>query len=248
MDVSVHLLPKLVDPVSMRGGVAVVIDILRATTTIAHALAANVATLIACGEIEQAQETARQQPTGSALLGGERFGERIAGFDLDNSPLKYTPDVLAGKTLVFTTTNGTRALATCSEASRVLVGAFVNRQATIDALLKDGRRVHLVCAGSDGYITAEDVLFAGSIATALYESAGGREDADDETQLALALWQATGDSPANIRRVLRDSRGGRHLIDLGFDADIDRSSECDRFRFAAEYDKVPKEIRIANVK
>jgi 2-phosphosulfolactate phosphatase len=244
MDVSVHLLPKLVDPASMRGGVAVVIDILRATTTIVHALAANVATLIACGEIEQAREIAQQQPAGSVLLGGERQGKRIAGFDLDNSPLKYTPEVLAGKTLVFTTTNGTRALATCLEASRVLAGAFVNRQATIDALLKDGRPVHLVCAGTDGYITTEDVLFAGSIASAIYQATGGREAADDETQLALALWHATGNNPAQIRQVLRASRGGRNLIDLGFDADIDRSSECDRFQFAADYDKVQKQICI----
>lgn len=245
MEVHVHLLPKLLDPASLRGGVAVVIDVLRATTTIVHALAAGVNSVVTCGEIEQAREIAGRCPSGTALLGGERHGERIPGFDLDNSPLKYTSEALSGKTLVFTTTNGTRALASCLEADRILVGAFVNRQSTIDALVLDGRPVHLVCAGTDGYITTEDVLFAGLVASALFQATGGQEAADDETQLALALWQATSGNSSLIRQVLRDSRGGRNLIDLGFDADIDRAAECDRFRIVAEYDSVRSDIRIA---
>jgi 2-phosphosulfolactate phosphatase len=250
MSIHVHLLPKLVDPASLRGGIAVVIDVLRATTTIVHALAAGVNLVIPCGEIEQAREITATTLTGTALLGGERQGQRIPGFDLDNSPLKYTSDILTGKTLVFTTTNGTRALSVCLEASRILVAAFVNRQATIDVLSAYGRPVHLVCAGTDGYITTEDVLFAGSIASALYQTAGGRETggrgtADDETQLAIALWETADRQPDAILQVLRNSRGGRNLIELGFDADIARSAECDRFDFAAEFHTAQNEIRIA---
>lgn len=235
MEVHVHLLPKLVAPDAMHGAVAVVIDILRATTTIIHALAAGVESIVPCGEVELARNLAAERPLGTTLLGGERRGERIPGFNLDNSPLKYTSEVLAGKTLVFTTTNGTRSLAHCLAASRILVAAFVNRQATIDALLRDGRPVHLVCAGTDGSITTEDVLFAGSIASALYQAQGGRDRADDETQMALALWDSVENQTSSIRQILRDSLGGRNLLDLGFDADIDRSAECDRFDFAAEF-------------
>lgn len=246
MEVHVHLLPRLLDPVSLRGGQAVVIDILRATTTIVHALAAGVTTLIACGEVDEALEIARQRAVGTTLLGGERQGQRIPGFDLDNSPLNYTPEVLGGKSLVFTTTNGTRALASCREADRILVGAFSNRQATIDSLVRDGRSVHLVCAGTDGYVTTEDVLFAGSVASVLFETCGGIELADDETQLALALWQSITKHPQTaIREVLRNSRGGRNLLDLSYDADIDRASECDRYHFAAEFIAARNEIRIA---
>jgi 2-phosphosulfolactate phosphatase len=250
MSIHVHLLPKLVDPASLRDGIAVVIDVLRATTTIVHALAAGVNLVIPCGEIEQAREISATTLTGTALLGGERHGQRIPGFDLDNSPLKYTSDILTGKTLVFTTTNGTRALSVCLEASRILVAAFVNRQATIDALSADGRPVHLVCAGTDGYITTEDVLFAGSVASALYKTAdgretGGRSTADDETQLAIALWETADRQPDAILQVLRNSRGGRNLIELGFDADIARSAECDRFDFAVEFHAAQNEIRIA---
>ncbi|MDB5392194.1 MAG: comB [Planctomycetaceae bacterium] len=245
MEVHVHLLPKLADPTTMRGRVAVVIDVLRATTSIVHALAAGVESVLPCGEVEQAREMTALRPPGTTLLGGERHGERIPGFDLDNSPLKYTAELLAGKTLVFTTTNGTRALATCLQASRVLISGFVNRQATINALLEDNRPVHLVCAGTDGYVTTEDVLFAGSLADAVYQAQGGSDAADDETQLAIALWRATGSTFAQIRQALRNSRGGRNLIELGFDADIDRSAECDRFDFAAEYFANAGQIQIA---
>lgn len=234
--VHVHLLPKLFEPETLQGGVAVVIDVLRASTTIIHALAAQAPSVIPCGEVEIARTVAQELPAGTVLLGGERHGERIAGFDLDNSPLKYLPEVLAGKTLVFTTTNGTRALERCQLAARVLIGAFANRRAIIETLVADGRPVHLVCAGTDGYITAEDVLFAGSIAQAVRERRGDRSIPDDETQLALALWQSTGDDPSRIRQVLRDSRGGLNLLELGFDPDIDRSATCDLFTLVPDYD------------
>lgn len=266
MEVHVHLLPRLFEPADLKGSQSVVIDILRATTTIVHALAAGVTKLIACGEVEQAREISRSAASGTMLLGGERHGERIVGFDLDNSPLKYTSQALSGKSLVFTTTNGTRALASCLQCDRILVGSFVNRRATINALLRSDAPVHLVCAGTDGFVTTEDVLFAGSVAAALYACRGGIENADDETQLALALWRTAliNDAvphnsindddenaggvaaPGRIREILRTSRGGRNLLDLGYDADIDRAAECDLFPFAAEFLPAVNEIQMLN--
>ncbi|MDB5337895.1 MAG: 2-phosphosulfolactate phosphatase [Planctomycetaceae bacterium] len=234
--VHVHLLPKLFEPESLQGGVAVVIDVLRASTTIIHALAAQAPRVIPCGEIEIARSVAQELPPGTALLGGERHGERITGFDLDNSPLKYVPEVMSGKTLVFTTTNGTRALERCRRSARVVVGAFVNRRAIVETLVADGRPVHLICAGTDGYITAEDVLFAGSIADAVRTRRADQSNPDDETQLALSLWQTASEDPAKIRQCLRDSRGGLNLLELGFDHDIDRSATCDMFDLVPEYD------------
>lgn len=234
-DVYVHLLPKLFEPELLQGGIAVVIDILRASTTIIHALAAGAERVIPCSEVETARQLAGQFAPGTALLGGERHGERIAGFDLDNSPLSYTPDKLAGKTLIFTTTNGTRALERCQMADRILIGAFVNRNAVIKALRDDDRPIHLVCAGTDGYVTSEDVLFAGSIAHAVRVLRESQSLPDDETQLALALWQAAHADRSQIRQILRDSRGGLNLLDLGFEADIDRSATCDLFEIVPEF-------------
>ena len=241
----VHLLPKLFEPESLQGGVAVVIDVLRASTTIVHALAAQAPRVIPCGEVEIARKVAQELPTGTVLLGGERHGERIAGFDLDNSRLKYVPEVLSGRTLVFTTTNGTRALERCRHAARVVIGAFVNRQALIDVLVQDGRPVHLVCAGTDGCVTTEDVLFAGSIAHAVRERSADQSIPDDETQLALALWQTANGNPSEIRQILRDSRGGLNLLELGFDPDIDRSAQCDLFDLVPEFDLTTNVITTA---
>src|ERR1700728_2643612 len=104
--VSVHMLPALIPDGALRGGVAVVIDVLRATTTMIHALAAGCDAIIPCLEIEEAREVASILPAGWTVLAGERQWLPIEGFDLGNSPGDCTPDICSGKTLVMTTTNG----------------------------------------------------------------------------------------------------------------------------------------------
>ena len=93
---------------------------------------------------------ARALPAGSALLAGERQGVQIDGFDLGNSPGECTPAVCQGKTMVITTTNGTRALLACVDAELVIVGSFVNFAATSQRLLHESKPIHLVCAGTEG--------------------------------------------------------------------------------------------------
>ena len=93
--VFVHLLPSLIPPGSLRGGVAVVVDVLRATTVMVHALAAGCEAVIPCAEIDEAKAIAAGLPAGTALLAGEREGLPIPGFDLGNSPGEFTPDVCA---------------------------------------------------------------------------------------------------------------------------------------------------------
>jgi 2-phosphosulfolactate phosphatase len=122
--VLVHLLPTHPAEGSLAGGVAVVIDVLRATTVIVHALAAGCRAVVPSGEIEEARCRAAGI-TGKVLLAGERRGVPIPGFDLGNSPGEYTAKVCKGATVVLTTTNGTRALLRAAEADRVLVAAFV---------------------------------------------------------------------------------------------------------------------------
>src|SRR5215210_2260791 len=100
LSVSVHLLPELIHPGTLSGGVAVVVDALRATTVMIHALAAGCATIIPCLEVDEARCIAAGLPPGSVLLAGERHGLPIEGFDLGNSPSAFTPEVCRGKTLV----------------------------------------------------------------------------------------------------------------------------------------------------
>ncbi len=166
--VFVHLLPSLIPPGILRGGVAVVVDVLRATTVMVYALAAGCEAIIPCEEIDEAKAVAASLPTGTALLAGERGGLPIPGFDLGNSPGEFTPEVCQGKTLVMTTTNGTRAILACLDADRVYIASFANLRATSDEIVvqflkKDhGHPVHIVCSGTEGLISLEDSLLAGS--------------------------------------------------------------------------------------
>ena len=106
----VHLLPQLVLPSVLEGAVAVVIDVLRASTTIIYALAAGCTAVLPVAEVEEARTTAGRMRAGKVILGGERGGKPIEGFDLGNSPAEYTPEMCKGAALVLTTTNGTRRL------------------------------------------------------------------------------------------------------------------------------------------
>src|SRR3954469_23840669 len=160
--VYVHLLPDLTPPGALSGGVAVVVDVLRATTMMVHALSAGCVAVIPCGEVDEARDVAARYPKGEALLAGERQGVAIPGFDLGNSPGSCTPEVCRGKTLVMTTTNGTRAILACLDAERIIIGSFPNFAATAQILHSDERRVHIVCAGTDGQISYEDSLLAGA--------------------------------------------------------------------------------------
>src|SRR4051812_42560200 len=107
--IDVYLLPALVEPEALSGSTVVVIDVLRATTTIVHALAAQAVEVAPFRDVEDARRLANDLGN-KAVLGGERGGVPIPGFDLGNSPAEYTSERVAGKTVIFTTTNGTRAL------------------------------------------------------------------------------------------------------------------------------------------
>jgi 2-phosphosulfolactate phosphatase len=244
--VRIHLLPAQFEPAELVGGVAVVIDVLRASTTIAVALANGAACVIPCADVDTARRLAAREVAGQALLGGERGGVRIDGFDLDNSPASYFPPRVAGKTIVFTTTNGTAALVRAREAARLLIGSLVNRRAIVDALRNDGRSVHLVCAGTDGRVTSEDELGAGAIAAALADVCE-IDPPDSLLQLAIDRWQAESRSPARLEEALRHSGGGQNLVAMGFDADIRRAAEVDSIAVVPEYFAATGRIETAAV-
>jgi 2-phosphosulfolactate phosphatase len=257
--IDVYLLPALVQPEELAGRTVVVIDILRATTTIIHALAAGAMQVIPCQEIAEARNLATELPP-PLLLGGERGGKQIAGFDLGNSPAEYTRDVVAGKTIVFSTTNGTRAMLRCKAARRVLLGAFVNFSAVCRELAGQ-ERIALVCAGTDGHVTREDTLFAGAIVTDLcsppvvHPAIRGATSQgvalgcvlNDQAEIAADAWQTAvrvlTDRPLGL--TLRDSRGGRNLIEIGQEDDIDLAAQFDKFDIVPELDLVAWRIRVA---
>jgi len=250
--INVHLLPALFEPDELLGGTAVIIDILRASTTICHALDAGAIQVIPCLTVDDARESAA---VGSAvrtvlgineskniLLGGERGGEKIDGFDLSNTPTEYTPEVVGGKTVLFTTTNGTKALHHSSQAEVVLIGAFANLSSVISYLSDQQRPIHLVCAGTNGAITGEDVLFAGAVVAGLLENQPNLKFGNDSTRLALDFWRANSQNEAQFRQAMLDSQGGRKLQKLGLTADIERAGDRDLFNLVPQWIKQTNSI------
>jgi 2-phosphosulfolactate phosphatase len=166
------------------------------------------------------------------LLGGERQGRRIEGFDLGNSPAEYTPEVVDQRSIVFTTTNGTRAMAAAAGADRILLGAFVNLTALVDQLADDQRPLQLVCAGTNGEETSEDILFAGAVVDRLSQL--GRSPRNPAARLARTQWQQL--SPAELARQLESSRGGQNLVAAGLSADIGLAAQLDAWPVVGELD------------
>jgi 2-phosphosulfolactate phosphatase len=233
----VHLLPELVDPAKLAGGLVVVIDVLRATTTITCALAAGAARVIPCLEVDEARRVAAGLPPEETILGGERQGLKIEGFHLGNSPREYTPESVGGKTLVFSTTNGTKAMQHCRQAERVLLGSFLNFLAVGREISASRQSVHLLCAGTGGEITREDAALAGSLVYLLHYAAPAELQLNDEAAITLEVGRALmAEALAsqnqtlavnNVRHVLANSQGGRNLAELGLAADIDDASQID---------------------
>jgi 2-phosphosulfolactate phosphatase len=251
--VYVHLLPKLIPPSTLRGGVAVVVDVLRATTVMVHALAAECDAVIPCGEIDEARAVAASLPPGTALLAGERHGLPIDGFDLGNSPGEMTPDVCRAKTIVITTTNGTRAVRASLEADRVYIAAFANLRATsaelsVQFYKKDhGRPVHIICAGTEGHVSLEDSLLAGALASGI---SGHCSDValtpglaqlfgNDEALMVVSQWLEVERylQKRPLWKLLRLGRGGRNVERIGRGIDIVDCASADRFELVAELER-----------
>lgn len=217
---TVNLHPRLVDPESLRGGTVIVVDALRASATIARAIESGAAYVLPALSVEDARAAAKARAHDRPFLGGERGGVLIEGFDLGNSPLDYTPEHLAGRPVIFTTSNGTAALLHAASAARVVVGSFPNLSAVCDDVADDPRPVHILCAGTRDEITLDDCLPAGAMVERLIGR--GRDlVAEDSALLCLHAWlgAASGGS-AGILAAMRSSRGGRNLMRLGMDADV----------------------------
>jgi 2-phosphosulfolactate phosphatase len=240
--VHVHLSPLLAAPETFKGAVVVVIDVLRATTTIVHALAAGCVSVRPCANVEEARELADSLPAGKVLLGGEREGLPLAGFDLGNSPREYTPARCSGLTLVLTTSNGTRALLHAAQAERVLAASFVNYSATCEQLRREARPVHVLCAGDAGTVSLEDTLLAG----ALVEFFAGREDIflNDAARLAWDCFEHHG---RHVEDALRLGAGGARLLSLGYDDDVRAAARVDLFHLTPELRQGPTRLEIGAV-
>jgi 2-phosphosulfolactate phosphatase len=241
-EVLVHLLPELAVPERLAGAVAVVIDVLRATTTIVHALAAGCCAVRPCADVEEARQLAGQMRAGKVVLAGERDGLPLPGFDAGNSPGEFTAARCRGTTLVLTTTNGTKALVRAAAAGRALVAAFVNFSAVCEQLRQEARPIHVLCAGNAGEVALEDTLLAGALVDWLCD--GGEVRLNDGARLAWDCFEHHG---RVLDGALALSAGGARLRELGYDDDVRAAGRVDQFAIVPEVRREPLRVEIGAV-
>ena len=202
---------------------AVVIDVLRATTTIAWALENGAEAIQAFADLHELEAAASAWPSEQRLRAGERGGKRVEGYDLGNSPLAVTPELVGGKRIFMSTTNGTRSLAAVQPVPLLLTACLPNRMAVAKRLVQQGcQRVWIVGSGWEGDYSLEDSLAAGAVASAATELAVaphvGVRFGNDEMLAALALWQQWHH---DTETCLRAASHGQRLIGIGnHDADF----------------------------
>lgn len=254
----VHLAPSLVKADALVGSIAVVVDQLRASSTICAALVNGAKDVRACLEPMGAMMARNQYRPGSFLLGGERQGKRIEGFDLGNSPREYTRNTVMGKTVIFTTTNGTRVLYHAAKAERVLVGCLANVDALVELLSVGTRDVSIVCAGVNGEVAFEDVLAAGAIASKLLMAPyippvddappqGSMWRPDDGALIAMNAWRRASITPDDLMDAMKQSTGGRNLVSIRLSADVAWCTSAPQLRIVPEFDRQTSSLRAARL-
>ena len=203
---------------------AVVIDVLRATTTIATALNAGAEAVQAFLDIDELMEVSEKWSPQLRLRAGERGGAKVEGCDLGNSPLDCTPETVNGKRLFLSTTNGTRCLNRVNQADIVITSSQINRQATVNFLLShQPETVWLIGSGWQGTYSLEDTVCAGAIACELAKSTKFTIG-NDEVVAAQALYQQWQD---NLVELFRLSSHGKRLLRLERDEDLIYCSQSD---------------------
>ena len=219
-------IPEEIKNTELAGKLVVIIDVLRASSTIVTALANGCSGFIPIFSPDQARKKAQQFERGKLLLGGEREGIKIEGFDLGNSPREYQREVVKDKTIIFSTTNGVKTLEMVKSAHRIIVGSFLNLQAVCDYCSNYKGDILLICAGKEGKFSLEDAACAGMIINSLRDVFPGDHQASDANFTAQLLCEKFDN---NILEILRKSQHGGYLESIGLEKDLKFCSQLDLF-------------------
>jgi 2-phosphosulfolactate phosphatase len=229
MKVDVFFTPAGLSAADVQGRTVFVIDILRATTSMCTALGHGAKAIIPVGSTEEALRLAQTIGSADVLLAGEKNCVRIPGFHLGNSPLEMSEEAVRGKTLIVTTSNGTRALLACQAAAAVFPAAAVNLTAAAERAreaLEADQHVVILCAGREGAFSLDDAYCAGRLAAAIFGSTKPRRALNDAGLASLDLVRRYG---SKWERPLAFSRAGQELIRLGFRADVREAARLDAY-------------------
>ncbi len=222
MRIDVALVPQEIEGRNLENTTAIVIDVLRASTCIANAVANDCDGVIPTVSVEEAMDISRAYARDDYLLCGERKNEKIDGFDLGNSPLEYSLDRVQGKKLIMTTTNGTRAIRAAKTAPNVIIGAFRNITACCRLAVTLNRDILIVCAGQNERFAMEDAICAGAFVRELSGMIDIEES--DGCRTAHLLYDTVHEK---LGEALSQSTHGRNLINTGFGEDVKVAAEID---------------------
>lgn len=224
MRIDLFFTPGQTDEMSLRGKSVVMIDVLRASTTIATALRNGAKEVIPVTTVESAVKISGNLIGDVILLGGERNGRMIEGFHLGNSPSEYTEERVKGKSIIFSSTNGSQAMVKARFARELVVCGFVNISA-VTAFLREGERdVVVVCAGSNGMFSLEDAVCAGLLIQKLGDDRRLTMELSDAALAALTLYKTMG---RTLPKLMKTSEHGRYLAEIGFEHDLAYCSALD---------------------
>ena len=209
MKIETVLSPTLFHQIeNIENKVVVVIDILRATSTITTILHNGASAVIPVKE----EQTAKDYKVQGFLVGGEREGQTIEGFDFGNSPFQYKPEIVKDKEIVLTTTNGTKCIEMSNNAYQVVIGSFLNLDTVVEHINYLNKDIVLFCAGWKDKVNLEDSLFAGAVACSLTD-----EELDDSTLLCMDAYRA---AQADLFKALQNSSHFQRLARKGVTKDI----------------------------
>jgi 2-phosphosulfolactate phosphatase len=223
-----------VAPSDLNRRVVLVIDVLRASTSIAVALTNGARTIIPFESAEEAITRSKSFERGDVRLAGERKMLPIPGFDLGNSPRQFSRDAVDGKTILLTTTNGTGTLLNTQGSRDVLIGCYVNYTAVL-AMLRAATRVDtditIICAGREKQFALEDAACAGRFVRGMSRR-GARTDLNDAATAAVLLDKRYGD---DVAALFHASVHGRALAEAGFAEDLAVCGDIDAFPVVPVY-------------
>lgn len=216
MKINVLLSPVAADELSFTGKTTVVIDVLRASSTIVAALSNGAREVVPVATVEFAVKVSGGMFGGQTLLGGERHTKKIEGFALGNSPLEYTPEIVTGKTIILFTTNGSKAIVRAKFSENLFVASFLNLEKLARHLVKLNKDFEILCAGRNNYYSMEDSVCAGKLVSEV-QKLNKDVEMSDSAKACFALNKAFGRNTFNM---LKESEHGKILLENGFEEDL----------------------------
>lgn len=233
MRLDVFFTPTQVKPSDTTGRLVAIVDVLRAATTVATALGNGAKTVIPVEGADEVIVRSREFARSQILLAGEQKMHPIPRFDLGNSPQAFTPEMVEGKTILITTTNGTRALLGVQGARDIVIASYVNFTAVL-AMMKvaasSNTDIAIICAGDEGSFTLEDAACAGRYVRAIPKRAS--VVANDAAAASVLIEKKYGD---NIAKVFKESTHGQALESAGFGDDLAAAAEVDSYAVVPIY-------------